>query len=83
MAKQTNLSGPTGLNEVLINLLSFDGHFQGGLGLLEVLTSLPEFNILLAELRSEEALEGGQAIYGIKNVEKLLERVQLCVFFLC
>lgn len=83
MAKQTNLSGPTGLNEVLINLLSFDGHFQGGLGLLEVLTSLPEFNILLAELRSEEALEGGQAVYGIKNVEKLLERVQLCVFFLC
>lgn len=73
VTKQTNLFGPTGLNEVLINLLGFGGHFQGGLGLLEVLTSLPELNILLAELRSKEALEGGQAVYGIKNVEKLLE----------
>lgn len=83
MANQTNLFGPTGLNEVLINLFSFNSHFHGGLGLFEVLTSLPEFNILLAELRSEEALEGCQAIYGIKNVEKLLEWVQLCVLFLC
>lgn len=73
MTKQTNLFGPTGLNEVLINLLGFSGHFKGGLGLLEALTSLPELNILLAELRSKKALEGGQTVYGIKNVEKLLE----------
>lgn len=68
--KETNLFRSTGLNEVLINLLSFAGLFQGGLGLFEILTSLPELNIFITELRSQKALKGGQTIYGIKKVWK-------------
>lgn len=58
-----DLSGSLRLDEVLIDLLGLGGHLCRVLGLLEVLAGHPELDVLIAELRLQEATESGQTIY--------------------
>lgn len=58
-----DLSGSLRLDEVLVDFLGFGGHLDGILGLLEVLAGHPELNVLITELRLQEAAEGSQAIW--------------------
>lgn len=58
----TNLSGSLRLDEVFVYLLGLGSHFHRVLGLLEVLTGHPELNILITELRLQEAAESSQSI---------------------
>lgn len=59
----TNLSGSLRLDEVFVDLLSLGSHFHRVLGLLEVLAGHPELNILITELRLQEAAESRQSIW--------------------
>lgn len=68
-----DLSGSLRLDEVLVDLLGFVGHLHWVLGLLEVLAGHPELDVLVAELRLQEAAEGSQAIW--------LERGRGCSFY--
>lgn len=58
----SDLSWSLGLDEILVDLLGFGGHFHRVLGLLEVLAGHPELDVLLAELRLQEAAEGIQTV---------------------
>lgn len=58
----SDLSWSLGLDEILVDLLGFGGHFHRVLGLLEVLAGHPELDVLLAELRLQKAAEGIQTV---------------------
>lgn len=57
------------MDEVLIDLLGLGSHFRRVLGLLELLAGRPELNILIAELRLQEAAESIQAVCGKKDTD--------------
>ena len=63
----THLLRPTGLDEVLIDLPGLVSHLHGAVGLLEVLTSNPELNVLLTKLGPQEASEHGHTTCGGKS----------------
>lgn len=58
-----DLSGSIRLDEVLVYLLGLGSHLHRALGLLEVLAGHPKLNVLLTELRLQEASEGSQTIW--------------------
>lgn len=58
----TDLSWSLCLDEILVDLLGLGSHFHRVLGLLEVLAGHPELDILITELRLQEAAEGIQSI---------------------
>lgn len=62
VAGVTDLSGSLRLDEVLIDLLGLGGHLHGVLDLLEVLAGCPELNVLITELRLQEATESSHTI---------------------
>lgn len=73
-----DLSGSFRLDEVFIDLLGLGFHLHRVLGLLEVLTGHPELNILITELRLQEAAEGIQTIWWRRrNREVVRERIVL------
>lgn len=58
----SDLSRSLRLDEILVDLLSLGGHFHRVLGLLEVLAGHPELDILVTELRLQEAAECIQSV---------------------
>lgn len=58
----SDLSWSLCLDEILVDLLGLGSHFHRVLGLLEVLAGHPELDILIAELRLQEAAEGIQPV---------------------
>lgn len=58
-----DLSGSLRLDEVFVDLLGLGGHLHRVLGLLEILAGHPELDILIAELRLQEAAESTQTIW--------------------
>lgn len=62
LKKISDLSRSLSLDEILIDLLGLGSHFHRVFDLLELFTGRPELDILIAELRLQEAAESIQAI---------------------